>query len=98
MPNDALLWNAPPPPRCQPRAAEPLWTLQKRSELTDIVLRYHGEYGAEAQFFRRGEFLYGRRFDLKAQALQWAELERQTLERDGWQRCELPTSRNEDGS
>ena len=62
------------------------------------MLRHHGEYGVEAQFFRRGEFLYGRRFDLKAQALQWAELERQTLERDGWQRCELPTSRNEDGS
>jgi hypothetical protein len=40
-------------------------------------LRYHGEYGVEAQSLNRGELFYSRRFDLRAQAVQWAELERQ---------------------
>jgi hypothetical protein len=30
------------------------------------------------------ELVFGRRFELRAQALQWADLERQQLERDGW--------------
>jgi hypothetical protein len=48
-------------------------------------LRFHGEsYGWEAQFFLDGEFFSGRRFDLRAQALQWAGVERQALEQEGW--------------
>jgi hypothetical protein len=50
----------------------------------DCELRGHGEYGWECQFLDNGEFHFGRRFDLRAQALQWADLERQELERDGW--------------
>ena len=47
-------------------------------------LRYHGEYGVEAQFYQDGEFLSGRRFDLKARAQRWAEVERGELEKQGW--------------
>jgi hypothetical protein len=47
-------------------------------------LRYHGEWGVEAQFYRAGEFLIARRFDTKAQAVRWAELERPEIEK-GWE-------------
>jgi hypothetical protein len=61
--------------------------MQKGSRYAECELRFHDEsYGWEAQFFRDGEFVAGRRFDLKAQAIQWAELERQELEREGWPR------------
>ena len=39
-------------------------------------LRYHGEYGVEAQILRNGELRIGRRFPLKEQAIRWAEGER----------------------
>ncbi len=87
MADQGPLWNVTPP-RATPRPAEPLWTLRRGSDLTEVVLRYHGEYGVEAQCFRRGTLLYGRRFDLRAQALEWAESERLVLERDGWQLVE----------
>lgn len=44
-------------------------------------LRGHGEYGWEAQLLRDGELFVGRRFDTHALAVQWADLERQALER-----------------
>jgi hypothetical protein len=47
-------------------------------------LRYQGEYGVEAQFFHDGTFFSGRRFETKAQALAWAELERNEMEKEGW--------------
>ena len=50
----------------------------------DVVLRYHGEYGVEALFLRDGELFYGRRFDTRALAVQWAEQERDALGREGW--------------
>ena len=39
-------------------------------------LRYHGEYGVEAQILRNGELCIGRQFPLQEQAVQWAEGER----------------------
>ena len=42
-------------------------------------LRYHGEFGVEAQILRDGQLFAGRRFDTRALAVQWAELERQAL-------------------
>lgn len=58
--------------------------MQNGSRYAECELRFHGEsYGSEAQFFRDGEFFAGRRIDLKAQAMQWAELERQAMEREG---------------
>jgi len=85
MSDDALLWTAQPPSPRKPQPGEPVWTLRNGGRLAECELRFHGEsYGWEAQFFRDGEFFSGRRFDLKAQALQWAELERQALEQEGW--------------
>ena len=54
-------------------------TMRKGSRVSACELRYHGEYGVEAQFCRDGTFFSGRRFDTKAQALALAELERQAL-------------------
>ena len=39
-------------------------------------LRYHGEYGVEAQILRNGELALGRRFMLKEQAVRWADEEK----------------------
>lgn len=78
---DRLLWNAPPVPRTKPRPGELLLGFVRKDGIEIACeLRYHGEYGVEAQFFRRGEFWYSRRFPLRAQAVQWAEEERKALE------------------
>jgi len=84
MSDDALFWNAKPPSPRKPRPAEPLWTLQKGARRTQFELRYHGEYGVEAQLLRDGELLMARRFETRALAVQWAEQERALLETEGW--------------
>ena len=48
----------------------------------ECELRSHGEYGWEAQFFIDGAFSQSRRFDTRALAEQWAEVERQAIARD----------------
>jgi hypothetical protein len=63
-------------PARKSRPAEPLWTIRKGDHMIACELLYHGEYGVEAQFLRDGEWFSGRRFDTRAQAVQWAELER----------------------
>jgi|SRR5712692_3828650 len=84
MPDDPFyLPNRTIPPQ-QSRPGERLWSLRKDGDEIDCQLRYHGEWGVEAQFFRRGEFWNGRRFDTRALAVQWAELEREALRREGW--------------
>ena len=50
--------------------------MQKGDETWSAELRYHGEYGVEAQILRNGELTIGRRFPLKEQAVRWAEVER----------------------
>jgi hypothetical protein len=66
-----MLWNAQPPKLPRPRPGEPLFTLVKDHRRTICELRYHGEYGVEAQFLETGELAFSRRFDT-AQAVQWA--------------------------
>jgi hypothetical protein len=68
------------PPRV-PRPGEPLWELRKDHHTYACELRYHGEWGVEAQIFKDGDLLIGRRFDTRELAVQWAELERQDLEK-----------------
>jgi hypothetical protein len=51
--------------KAKPRPGELLWTLRKGGKTAPCELRYNGEYGVEAQFFRDGEFFSGRRFDTK---------------------------------
>ena len=89
MSNDALLWNAPPPPPRKPRPAEHVWSMRKNGKQVDAELRGHGEYGWECQFLHDREVVYGRRWDLREQAIAEANSERQRLERAGW----LATSR-----
>ena len=80
MSNDALLWNAPPPPARKPKPGEPLWALRKDGVTWDAELRDHGEYGVEAQILLQGELVIGRRFDTRALAVQWAEEERKAID------------------
>jgi hypothetical protein len=86
MTNPALLWNAPRPPKREPVPGELLFALRREPDGARLhcELRSQGEFGVEAQFFSNGEFSYSRRFDTKAQALQWAELERDAHIRKGY--------------
>ena len=85
MSDDSLLWTHKPDPRCRPRPGEPLWSLRKGDVTWSAELRYHGEYGVEAQMLRNGELQMGRRFPLKEQAVRWAEDEGADAgERDDW--------------
>jgi hypothetical protein len=79
MSNDAL-WNIPPLRPCRPRPNEPLWSLWHNHHAYDAQLRYHGEYGVEAQILRDGDVLVGYRFQTRALAVQWAEEERKLRE------------------
>jgi hypothetical protein len=76
MTDDALLWTYKPAARDRPRPGEPLWSIRKGDVTWSAELRYHGEYGVEAQILRNGELSIGRRFPLKEQAVGWAEEEK----------------------
>ena len=65
-----------------PRPGEQLWSVRVGHEIWSAQLRYHGEYGVEAQIIREGELVIGRRFDLRRLAEQWAEEERKILEHE----------------
>src|ERR1700741_5090223 len=82
-----------PAPRTQPRPGELLLEFVRESDHAQFrcELRYHGEYGVEAQFFQNGELLIGRRFDTKSLAVQWAELEREHLEKGPSEAQDLAT-------
>jgi hypothetical protein len=79
MSNDAL-WNSPQPRPCKPRPCDPLWSVWHNHHAYAAQLRYHGEYGVEAQILRDGDVLVGYRFQTRALAVQWAEEERKLRE------------------
>ena len=54
--------NAKPPPARKPRPGETLWSLRKNGITWEAELRYHAEFGVEAQILRQGELV-----------MQWAE-------------------------
>jgi hypothetical protein len=54
-----------------------------RHKLFTCELKYHGEFGVEAQIFEDGWLLVGRRFDTRALAANWAMLEKEDLEKGG---------------
>lgn len=58
--------------------------MRKDVRRIDCELRGHGKYGWECQFLKDGEFLYGRIWTLRAQALAEADEKRQELEHRGW--------------
>ena len=73
-------------PSRTPRPGEPLWSFRKDGATWSAELRYHGEFGVEAQILRESELVIGRRFDTRALAVQWADEERKALARYGWMR------------
>jgi hypothetical protein len=71
-----------PQPHYRPKTTERLWELRKDHVTWSADWRFHGEsWGWEAQIYRDGEITIGRRFDTKALAVQWADLERADLEK-----------------
>jgi hypothetical protein len=50
-----------PVPRTKPRANEKLWELFKGHDIYACELKYHGEFGVEAQIFKNAELLVGYR-------------------------------------
>ena len=67
----------------QPRAGEPLWTVQKDGRPLECELRDNGLAGVEVQVYRAGELLYGRRFATRALALEEARTRKAQYLRDG---------------
>src|SRR5258706_1869033 len=84
---EALRFGATKPAPRQPTPGELLWTLRKGSRTLLCELRSHGEWGVEAQLLENGEFYAGRRFDLKEQAVAYAEETRRWL--TGWRKSEI---------
>ena len=77
--------NAKPAPPRQPKPGEHVWSLRKSERRVDCELRFHGEsYGWECQCLHNGELAYGRRFLLRAHALEEAEAYRQRLLGESW--------------
>ena len=76
VPDDPFYLPNRPLPARKPRPAELLWTVRKDAHELACELRYHGEYGVEAQLLKDGDLLIARRFDTRALAIQWAEGER----------------------
>ena len=52
-------------PRVVPRPAEPLWEFRKDHVTYACELRYHGEWGVEAQLLHDGDLRIGRRFQTR---------------------------------
>jgi hypothetical protein len=77
--------NRPPIPPRQPTPGEHVWSLRRNGRQVDCELRFHGEsYGWECQCLCDGELAYGRRFPLRAHALEEADTQRRRLLTAGW--------------
>jgi hypothetical protein len=77
--------NCPPTPSRQPTPGELVWSLRRNGRQVDCELRLHGEsYGWECQCLYDGELAYGRRFPLRAHALEEADAQRRRLLTAGW--------------
>lgn len=72
---------------------EALWTLTKDGRRFTCELQSHGKYGWECQFLEAEEFVDGRRFPMRSQALDWANLEREEHEAEGWTASPPPPHR-----
>ena len=65
-------------------ADELLWTLTKDGRRFTCALRSHGKFGWDCRFLEGEELIAGRRFSMRAEALEWANAEREEHEREGW--------------
>jgi hypothetical protein len=68
-------------PAGKPRPGEPLWSVRKEHRQFDCELRYHGEWGVEAQILRDRELLYARTFLTGELAVRWANDAREDIEK-----------------
>ena len=59
----------------RPGAREPFWKLIKGQNTYACELLDDGVWGVEAQIYLNRSFLYSRRFDTRALAVEWARLE-----------------------
>jgi hypothetical protein len=65
----------------QPQPGERVRSMQVGAVSWSCELRYNGGgFGVEAQILRDGELVIGRRFNTRALALQWADMEREVLQ------------------
>lgn len=62
-----------------PKPGELRWSLRQGVHAITCELRGQGEYGWETQILRDGELWIGRRFDTRALAIQFADVERAAL-------------------
>ena len=64
-----------------PRPGKATLFFRKDGATWSAELRYHGEWGVEAQILEQGELVIGRRFSTRALAVHWANDERKAIER-----------------
>jgi hypothetical protein len=76
-PDSPLLHGYRPPPPPGPTPGERIWTLTKGASRIDCDLRTDRVAGVEAQLFRDGEFVSGRRFGQRDQAIAHTDQHRQ---------------------
>ncbi len=80
----AMRGNAPQPSSRERAASERQWTLTKDGRRFTCALRRYGKYAWECQFLEGEEFVASRRFPMRAQAVEWANSEREEHEGEGW--------------
>jgi hypothetical protein len=80
----AMLWQAPQPSAPDLTSVERQWTLAKDGRRFTCQLQSHGTFGWDCQFLEGEEFVTGSRFPMRAQAVEWANSERDEHEREGW--------------
>jgi len=66
-----------------PRPGERIWELRADHVTGSCELRYHGEFGVEAQILGEGDLFSAHTFQTRALAVQWATEERTHLEKGG---------------
>jgi hypothetical protein len=69
----------------QEPSGELLWTLAKDGRRFTCELRSHGKYGWDCHFFEGAELIATSRFPMRAQAVEWANSEREEHEGEGWE-------------
>jgi hypothetical protein len=60
-----------------------LWEVRKGFDAYTCELIFHDGGGTEARISKNGEWFVARRFEEGWQTLQWAEFERQHIEKGG---------------
>lgn len=84
MAGEELLSSYQPPPPKPPRTGDTLWTLTKEGVGVTAELLDQSSAGVELRMHRDGEWLSGRRFSERANAIAYALKHREQLTAKGW--------------